>query len=173
MTPHLNGPWRPIYDAYEINQAGMIRRRKSGGNRKKGFVLKPGKGATVKAVYMLMADGKRIQASAASLLLQVWGIDVKLTDEWRLQAQEVANDHNRRENSAVYHANKNKSAEIRRVRTGYKRHCHDCGTPTDQYRCDACWLRLRGEPDSDYRAEYGRVRAGGRQSQAAYINMEG
>lgn len=24
------------------------------------------------------------------------------------------------------------------------RACHDCGTPTDNYRCNACWRRVRG-----------------------------
>lgn len=24
------------------------------------------------------------------------------------------------------------------------RACHDCGKPTDQYRCEACWRKLRG-----------------------------
>lgn len=39
----------------------------------------------------------------------------------------------------------------RRARTGVRhfgthasRHCHDCGRPTNDYRCPACWARLRG-----------------------------
>lgn len=30
-----------------------------------------------------------------------------------------------------------------------KRHCHDCGRPTNNYRCDACWARLRGYAPDD------------------------
>lgn len=26
----------------------------------------------------------------------------------------------------------------------YERRCHDCGRPTNDYRCPACWARLRG-----------------------------
>lgn len=30
-----------------------------------------------------------------------------------------------------------------------KRKCHDCGQPTWDYRCRACWQRLRGKkPDA-------------------------
>ncbi len=25
-----------------------------------------------------------------------------------------------------------------------QRHCHDCGKPTNDYRCEACWKKLRG-----------------------------
>lgn len=28
-----------------------------------------------------------------------------------------------------------------------KRRCHDCGKPTDNYRCNACWTKLRGFAD--------------------------
>jgi DNA transposition AAA+ family ATPase len=30
-------------------------------------------------------------------------------------------------------------------RHGLKRRCHDCGAPTNNYRCWACWSRLRGK----------------------------
>ena len=34
-------------------------------------------------------------------------------------------------------------AEMQATRTAAKRHCHDCGKPTTNYRCEACWERLR------------------------------
>lgn len=33
-------------------------------------------------------------------------------------------------------------ASYRRI-TRYMRRCHDCGRPTTDYRCPACWARLR------------------------------
>lgn len=33
------------------------------------------------------------------------------------------------------------------------RTCHDCGTPTDNYRCNACWKRVRGYGVGDEPAE--------------------
>ena len=27
----------------------------------------------------------------------------------------------------------------------YSRRCHDCGRPTNNYRCDECWKKIRGE----------------------------
>ena len=27
------------------------------------------------------------------------------------------------------------------------RRCHDCGEPTNDYRCPACWAKIRGEED--------------------------
>ena len=35
----------------------------------------------------------------------------------------------------------------RAVRTTSKRKCATCGKPTTDYRCDACWNKLRGEGD--------------------------
>ena len=33
---------------------------------------------------------------------------------------------------------------VRRFGTGASLRCHDCGRPTNDYRCPACWARLRG-----------------------------
>lgn len=33
---------------------------------------------------------------------------------------------------------------VRNFGTGASRHCHDCGRPTNNYRCPDCWARLRG-----------------------------
>ncbi|EGY23946.1 hypothetical protein DA2_3780 [Desulfovibrio sp. A2] len=43
-------------------------------------------------------------------------------------------------------------AQVRALRDAIQRRglprgsrtCHDCGTPTDNYRCNACWRRVRG-----------------------------
>ncbi len=32
----------------------------------------------------------------------------------------------------------------RKLRHGYSRRCHDCGKKTNNYRCEACWAKLRG-----------------------------
>lgn len=29
----------------------------------------------------------------------------------------------------------------------YSRRCHDCGKPTNDYRCPACWRRIRAKLD--------------------------
>ena len=31
----------------------------------------------------------------------------------------------------------------RKPKTGYKRKCHDCGKPTNAYRCPECWAKIR------------------------------
>lgn len=31
-----------------------------------------------------------------------------------------------------------------RTEPEYSRRCHDCGRPTNDYRCPKCWARLRG-----------------------------
>jgi hypothetical protein len=31
-----------------------------------------------------------------------------------------------------------------------RRRCHDCGKPTTNYRCQACWIRLRGDSSDTY-----------------------
>lgn len=35
-------------------------------------------------------------------------------------------------------------AAVRNFGTHASRRCHDCGRPTNNYRCPACWKRLRG-----------------------------
>lgn len=32
----------------------------------------------------------------------------------------------------------------------YSRKCHDCGKPTNDYRCPKCWARIRGDSVSSY-----------------------
>lgn len=34
--------------------------------------------------------------------------------------------------------------KIRQLGNRAQRRCHDCGKPTNNYRCDVCWARLRG-----------------------------
>jgi len=31
----------------------------------------------------------------------------------------------------------------------YSRTCHDCGKPTDNYRCDECWAKIREDLGDD------------------------
>ena len=40
-------------------------------------------------------------------------------------------------------------------RTESRRRCHDCGRPTDNYRCDECWQALRGEPETLEMIDFG------------------
>jgi len=35
----------------------------------------------------------------------------------------------------------------RRDRGVYKRKCHDCGKPTNNYRCQECWAKIRGNSE--------------------------
>ena len=34
-------------------------------------------------------------------------------------------------------------ANVKTYRKKYTRKCHDCGRPTNNYRCDKCWAKLR------------------------------
>ncbi|MBD5416980.1 MAG: hypothetical protein HDR50_04830 [Desulfovibrio sp.] len=38
---------------------------------------------------------------------------------------------------------------IRQYGHGTKRRCHDCGRPTNDYRCPKCWARLRGSTEAE------------------------
>lgn len=38
---------------------------------------------------------------------------------------------------------------VRRQGNSSQRRCHDCGKPTDNYRCSACWTKLRGFASAD------------------------
>lgn len=38
--------------------------------------------------------------------------------------------------------------------TLFKRKCHDCGKPTNNYRCPACWEKLRSNSEIDGIPEY-------------------
>lgn len=41
--------------------------------------------------------------------------------------------------------NVNKRQRVPRKHSVYQRLCHDCGKPTTDFRCQKCWLKLRGE----------------------------
>ena len=44
-----------------------------------------------------------------------------------------------------------KAAERELMEKGeVRRRCHDCGRPTTDYRCPACWRRLRATYDNEY-----------------------
>jgi hypothetical protein len=38
--------------------------------------------------------------------------------------------------------------------TLFKRKCHDCGKPTNNYRCQSCWEKLRSESETGGIPEY-------------------
>lgn len=35
----------------------------------------------------------------------------------------------------------------RKPRHAYKRRCHDCGKPCNNYRCEKCWAKIRNGSD--------------------------
>lgn len=35
----------------------------------------------------------------------------------------------------------------RRDRTTYRRKCHDCGRPTNNFRCEECWAKIRNSSE--------------------------
>ena len=154
MTPNLEGPWKPIYHAYELNQTGMVRRTKAGGNKRAGYFIKPGKGATVSAVYMLVnQNGKRIQASVRSLIKQTWGIDVTVGKKWREEAQRLVQECNEQQNPGLVRQNKWAHKKLHKP-APKERRCTTCGRPTTDYRCAECWLAIRGEVTEDYTTQY-------------------
>jgi len=69
------------------------------------------------------------------------------------------------------HKKKKKQKTINSLPKKYTRRCHDCGRPTNNYRCDNCWAKIRGTTylgeeltgeDWLYQAELSLPKGGGR-----------
>lgn len=121
---------------YEINRSGSVRRADG---TCLGSPVSP-KYNTNDAEYVsLRRDGRTRQRCINVLLVETFGPGAAQQagypepDMRRVQVQRELAERPRSGKSLG--------------RDGYRkytRRCHDCGKPTSNYRCEECWIRIRG-----------------------------
>lgn len=111
------------YPAYEINRQGEVR------NRIRGTLLTMQYSSAGTAYYAL----NHINARVHTLLSLAFGTDVAVEAGYPAPVRRKAVKESL------------KPVPRTRAHNGvYKRKCHDCGRPTHNYRCGACWYAIRG-----------------------------
>jgi len=112
--------WRSIpgWPRYEVSEKGGV--RTSG-----GYCLTP----VAKGVFQLWRSGKRIRVSAAALVALAFTTPKPDAPTSSPKPHKTWKTPEMREQQ-----------EAERP----KRRCHDCGMPTHNYRCPACWEKVRG-----------------------------
>jgi predicted XRE-type DNA-binding protein len=145
------GPWRQV-GAYEVNLYGLLRRRAGGGGSgclSAGDLLRPYvfKSSPGQPYYTIVLGGKKQTIMAQRLVLQAHRRRMIEVDGFLDRALELVQRQRaqrRQERESAKPRAGGASTGRRRSGAGYARRCHDCGRPTNNYRCEACWARLRG-----------------------------
>ncbi len=134
------GPWVAIGD-YEVNLYGLVRRTTNSRALRKGGLLRPGlsKYKTDSARYYLRVKNEKLEMLAPDLVRYVHGRDMISVDGWTEKVLALVY----RQRGAKHKRNASDKKASSGRRGNYTRCCHDCGRPTNQYRCDACWSKLR------------------------------
>lgn len=112
----------PGYPGFEINRAGVV--RDAQGNPL--FLYSRGEGNV--PFYRLNGRSRRVNG----LLYEAFGPGAAVEAGWPEPGlKQMAAARRPRSRREV-------------VSTGALRRCHDCGRPTVNYRCEACWRKQRG-----------------------------
>jgi len=123
----MNTEWRPIerWPGYEINRQGDVRNLQTG----KILAHTPHSTSGMKLPRVSSTHGR---AQVNALLELAWGPGAAAAAGLPApnMARVIAGVSDRRGNCAG-------------------RHCTDCGSPTNNYRCDACWRARRGYAPAD------------------------
>lgn len=142
--------WRPIpnWPEYEISERGAIRRADTGYRLTvRGLHATLSRGGVLCRVHVAQARDAafarepEIEAEPAALAAPTANPEVArdvLPEETTgASADQAPGPLPRRRREALP------------GRAAPRRHCHDCGKPTANYRCPACWRRVRGDRSSD------------------------
>lgn len=130
--------WRdvPGYPGYQVSERGGLRTGT-------GYVL-PRRGRR----YSLHRAGQVVRLEPEELMALAWPVIKDLPD-----SVPPASEPSLTEPAAPPREGAKGPAQprgkIRRFGNRETRRCHDCGKPTNNYRCDACWARLRGYEPGD------------------------
>ena len=120
------------FPQYEINRSGVVR---------KGDLEIKFKYAESGATYVNLHNGERYRSRSINVLL------VETFGEGAAAAAGYPEPDMKRVKVQRELANRPRSGKSLGKDSGppkYSRKCHDCGKPTNNYRCDACWRRIRG-----------------------------
>jgi hypothetical protein len=128
---------------YEVNLFGVVRRAEDPdgprGSLSKGDILRPFQPRASNFFYSLVLENEKKNWSAHSLVQRVHGCE--MWQHENIFTEILALVEAQRKNKA------NIKREIRKTSKTRSRLCHDCGRPTDNYRCEKCWAKFRSSTD--------------------------
>lgn len=142
--------FRPIpnMESFEISNHGRVRRRAPGKNNASIGRLYPPYRNGSKIYYTIYSNHKKVHFRLDKLMNQVWPgwYDPDyFTWEWMEDMREQIKEEN----------NPGGDGLERDIELTPRRKCHDCGRPTNNYRCETCWEALRDNADIYTQSEYG------------------
>ena len=133
----LCGPWKAI-GSYEVNRYGLVRKgERARGSLRPGQLLRPMKKSRhAQMSYSITLQTERRIVGAEDLVREVHGKEM-LPVEGLFEKILRIIDFNKK---------KTRTSSDARAHTPVSgnRRCHDCGCPTNNYRCDVCWAKIRG-----------------------------
>lgn len=147
-----NEKWSYIDNDYEISNYGRLRKFKRSGY----YYLLPSKYFTY-VIYF--EDGSKKTLKIEDLVFNYMGIKIKMNNTLR---NVIIKENKKINKNFKNNVPPKTKPNYKQVQPVYLRQCHDCGKPTNQYRCDECWktkmesedmdyLSLCGDPDLEYR----------------------
>lgn len=143
--------WRLCSPSYELSNKGRLRRATdSQSHIKKGYLLTPTKGRSRTCSYHMAENGTRHPINVVRLMKEFWPeIEFNPDDTWLSNV----NAANRMENDARKPpgARRGKKA-VRQGRAPDTRTpcAGGCGRMITDYRCEACWQKLRGNDQESH-----------------------
>lgn len=132
------------YPYYEINRNGLIRRKLRHGTKPAWTFCSPCI-ANGKARYTLRdTDWLIHRVSVAKLVYEHWGLKIQPDRDWVERVRECIREAN---NKVL---GKGAGWKPYKKPVQYNRTCCDCKAPTNNFRCKACWKKLRAMVDNDW-----------------------
>jgi len=139
----LSGPWKELFSHYYINQYAVVMRKKDSKLLCPSPIKKSRRDNGGWYYTLLNSNNVTTGRSATVLVRDIFGSDEHLTTDIFAKIRELTG----------HEGYKTPKSDRRTSRTVRK--CHDCGAPTDNYRCHECWAALRGfEPNSTMERSY-------------------
>jgi len=136
--------WKPLngYPGYKISNLGRLKRTRVQGRYPAGWLMKPRRHER-KYVYQIKVDKK--------IYLDVEEITKKHFPGFRIHPgwHGWTLKQNKQDNQKLKKNYRPAPVHVPKKLKPSTRPCHDCGRPTTNYRCDACWRKIRGSSD-DY-----------------------
>ena len=127
----IKDDWKKLpLEGYWMNSQGLLFSQQSQG--RKQLLLPYLRSGAQEAFYYFYVGFKkknpRRQIFVKDLFKQIWGEERSFNKSWYAWARGVINS------AKMALTNKD---------TSFRRKCHDCGKPTNNYRCRECWQRIR------------------------------
>jgi len=123
-------------DKYKINSQGVVMSLNGG---RYPILLEPFVYKNGEIAYRFIKGTKFLKIRLSFLFRRIFQKEISTQQIAFLRSQEYKILRERWNKSK-----KNSLHPQIQIETIYRRRCHDCGKPTNNYRCEECWRKIRG-----------------------------